>query len=294
MGAAWAIAMSRTELFIFNSTTREFVPWDGTVTGGTGGGTTGGATETTLAQVRDRLPGTLGAKTAANSFPVTLSTDGAFATNFGAQADAVATTDTGSFSLIGLVKRLLSKFQVGPQPIANSVSVAIASDQSLHVIGSTVCISDIFTRPADTTAYAVDDVVSNSATATTPLTFTNAARTVNGTGYIVSARMSKSTATVANASFRLWLYRDLPTTPPVDNSPFALLFANRAVRMGFIDFTLSTAGAGSNSASDFKVGLNIPFFAINGRNLYGVLVARGAYTPANGEQFFVEIGLEQN
>ncbi len=54
-----------------------------------------------------QLPATIGQKDAAHSMSVVLSSDGPFSTNFGLQADAVATTDTGSFSLIALFKRLL-------------------------------------------------------------------------------------------------------------------------------------------------------------------------------------------
>jgi len=49
-----------------------------------------------------------GLNTAANSISVALSSDGPFATNFGASADTEATSDTGSFSLLGFVKRLLN------------------------------------------------------------------------------------------------------------------------------------------------------------------------------------------
>lgn len=56
-----------------------------------------------------QLPSSLGAKTAANSLPVTLSTDGAFSTNFGAKADSVASDDTGAYSLISLTKRVASR-----------------------------------------------------------------------------------------------------------------------------------------------------------------------------------------
>lgn len=51
---------------------------------------------------------TLGAKTAAQSMPVTLATDGVFSANFGATNDASATTDTGNFSLLAFVKRLVT------------------------------------------------------------------------------------------------------------------------------------------------------------------------------------------
>lgn len=56
------------------------------------------------------LPGTLGQKTAAGSTSVVLSSDGPFSTNFGLQADAAATTDTGSFSLVAFIKRGLQNW----------------------------------------------------------------------------------------------------------------------------------------------------------------------------------------
>lgn len=48
----------------------------------------------------------------------------------GARADAAATTDTGTFSLIALVKRLVSKFpaSLGPKTGSTSFSVVPASD----------------------------------------------------------------------------------------------------------------------------------------------------------------------
>lgn len=51
--------------------------------------------------------------------------------DIGAKADAVATTDTGTFSLIALIKRLFSKLpaSLGQTTMANSLSVTIASNQ---------------------------------------------------------------------------------------------------------------------------------------------------------------------
>jgi hypothetical protein len=51
--------------------------------------------------------------------------------NFGAISDAAAANDTGNFSLLSFVKRLLSATLVkGQATMANSLSVAIASNQS--------------------------------------------------------------------------------------------------------------------------------------------------------------------
>jgi hypothetical protein len=55
--------------------------------------------------------------------------DGADVTQ-GAKADSSASSDTGTFSIISLIKRLLTKLQLAQQTMSNSLSVAIASDQT--------------------------------------------------------------------------------------------------------------------------------------------------------------------
>ena len=105
----------------------------GSITLPTGAATSSlqGTGNTSLSSIDGKLPGTLGAKTAAASLAVTLSTDGAFGTNFGLVTDTVATTDTGSFNLISLIKRLLSiTLTKGQQLMTASIPVTIASNQS--------------------------------------------------------------------------------------------------------------------------------------------------------------------
>ncbi|MBW4478598.1 MAG: discoidin domain-containing protein [Tolypothrix brevis GSE-NOS-MK-07-07A] len=81
---------------------------------------------------------TLGAKTAAQSIPVTLSSDGAFSTNFGSTTDTAATTDTGTFSFLAFVKRLLSvKLDIALSAISNKLPSALVSDR-LKIDGSGV------------------------------------------------------------------------------------------------------------------------------------------------------------
>jgi len=98
--------------------------------GYTDGIETNQATEITrLTEVRDRLPATVGVKTSALSLPVTLSSDGAFATNFGATSDGAATSDTGNFSFLGFVKRILSaKLRQGSNSSVDSLSVSLSND----------------------------------------------------------------------------------------------------------------------------------------------------------------------
>src|SRR5258708_733452 len=83
--------------------------------------------------------------------------DGALAT-IGAQADASATTDSGTFSYMSLFKRLLAKFPViGTQTSANSSSVVIASDQA------NVPVKGGFTEQASLTAGSLNaDLVAST------------------------------------------------------------------------------------------------------------------------------------
>lgn len=153
-------------------------------------------------------------------------------------------------------------------------------------------VTATFTRPSDTTAYAAQDAVSNSTSAPTILTFANAARFTGGSGLILSARHVKNSTTTANATFRLYLYRATASAVN-DNAQFPLLWANRSNRIGHIDFTHTTQGTGSDSTSALTTFVNLPFVA-DGTSLFGQLQVTAAYTPASGEQHYLELAIAQN
>jgi hypothetical protein len=106
---------------------------------------------------------------------------------------------------------------------------------------------------------------------------------------ILSARHTKNNTTAAN--YRLWLWRDT-VAAVADNAQFALLWANRANRIGFIDFAHTTGGTGSDSSSSLATFVNLPFTTA-GTALFGQLTTSG-YTPASGEQHFIELAIAQN
>lgn len=84
-----------------------------------------------------KLP-TLGAKNGAGSISVISATDDPVAANLGIRGDVSATSDTGSFTLISLFKRLLGKIPaVGTKTTANSLPVTLASDEALTVVHGT-------------------------------------------------------------------------------------------------------------------------------------------------------------
>jgi hypothetical protein len=102
-----------------------------------------------------RLP-FLGQNTAANSTPVTLSTDGIFATFAGLASDAASITG----SIHAKLRAIATSLAQGQAVMASSISVAIASNQSafpvtipdgLTISGSISSLGNVFSQ--DTTGY---------------------------------------------------------------------------------------------------------------------------------------------
>ena len=153
------------------------------------------------------------------------------------------------------------------------------------------------TRPADTNAYAVNDVISSSTTAPAAqiLDLANAGVEAGGSGYLVKLR-----ALTNNKNFtgrlRLHLYRSA-ITPPNDNSPFALLWANRSNRIGSIDITgFNTAdNATSDAANALIADLRFPFkLAPTETRLWCIIQNLDAPTPASAQQFFISVLVDRN
>lgn len=149
-----------------------------------------------------------------------------------------------------------------------------------------------FTRPADTTAYGSGDLVANSTTAgsVTPLSFT-LNNNVGGPICIRRARITKSDTDVANATFRIHLFTASPTVSNGDNG--ALVPNQQAAYLGYIELTTSqafaaAAGGWATAAANAELFGNVGASA----TLYGLLEARGAYTPATEEVFTVLIEIQ--
>jgi len=164
-------------------------------------------------------------------------------------------------------------------------------------MGKTINISEVsyeFTRPSDTTQYTAGDVVSNSTSSTTIITFQgNILKEAFTTGkslQVKNAQLTKSTTATTNAAFRLYLYSS-GVTAAADNAAFNLQYANKHVRVGYIDFTCTTGGSGTSDCAESittDVNLNIKLLQ---DNLYGILVAQLGYTPGNAEKFYVKLNL---
>jgi len=174
---------------------------------------------------------------------------------------------------------------------AGGLQVALAEDQVIAAGGVTVLAGASFERPADTTAYAAHDAVSDSVADPQPLVLPNVARMAGGGGIILSARLTLGAASAAGIAFRVWLLTQAGT-PAADNAPYPLALADEAARIGCIDFLPETEGSGSDCATAVVTGLNLPYRAAPGsRDLYAAVVVKAAYTPVSAMAVSLCVGI---
>lgn len=170
-----------------------------------------------------------------------------------------------------------------------------------QVGGTTVAVGVEITRPADTTAYAANDSVNTSTSAPTLITFANASRVASGTGYITKARLTTDQSACV-AQMRLWLYNANTAFLNNDNAAFLIKYADKATRIGYIDFPALSTEAGSDCAFSFVPDSDpatpnftaLAFTADSGRSIYGAFETKTAFTPASGQKFYVELTFETN
>ena len=172
-------------------------------------------------------------------------------------------------------------------------STLTASGYEVSIPEPTAMVSTSFARPAGTTAYTAKDAVADSASAPTVLTFTKMANKPGGTGYITKARLM-SDQSGNTARFRLHLFHTAPT-PINDNAAHTLLYANRANRVGHVDFdAMQTEGSGSTAANASNTAVRLPFACAAGsRDLFGLLETLDAFTPASAQAFHLELTAER-
>lgn len=145
-----------------------------------------------------------------------------------------------------------------------------------------------FTRPADSTTYADNDLISNSTTSgsVAPLSWSIPS---NAPSEIAVIRLSLDHPSRANATFRLHLLHTIPTFASTgDNTIVSSSVATgQAYLIAAYEGTLTTLTADGASGLLVPVdGIVRPFRKNPTANvtttLYGFLEAKAAYAPKNG------------
>lgn len=156
-----------------------------------------------------------------------------------------------------------------------------------------ITLQQEITRPADTTPYAAGDAI--GAAADVKVTF-NIQGAGIPSGLIVAARLIRNNVNNASVRFRAGVHDAVPATLPAgDNAPAPLLYANRASRRGWVDFTnpISGVAAGSDCLEYAGVLSNPQGIPVNPAD--GVvtltLSTLDAFTDASAAKYALEIDL---
>ena len=159
----------------------------------------------------------------------------------------------------------------------------VTSGDPVLGVGYFVTVSTDVTRPADTTAYAVGDALSDSTSAPTSggFTFTSAARTSGGSGIITDAIITTAADAATLLQGEIWLFNQAVTNIN-DNAAFAVSDAEIKTCVGKIPFTLEDAG---NNGFYHAQNLNIGFTCSGTANLRFLVKVKNAYTPISAEVF---------
>lgn len=174
------------------------------------------------------------------------------------------------------------------------MSVAIEPGKQPVYVGKTLTTSTVYIRPADSTQYTAGDVVADSTSDPHALEFIGAVRVPGGGGIIQSAILIDSTAEATKPDLELYLFNHRPAMQ-ADNAAWAPTDREMEDCLGVISFPLSyfkTAGAnGIIQPTNPSLGFACD---ANATSLYGVLVARNAYTPVSGEKFVIRLFVLQD
>lgn len=179
-------------------------------------------------------------------------------------------------------------------------AVTPANPMPAYSPGGLLAVTGGFARPADTSTYAVGDLVANSTTAgsVAAVELTGAVRGAGEAIRIERVRLRKSGPVLTQASFRIHLFRKPPVVSVGDNSAFnvagVLALSDIEGHVGSADVTLDlAAAAGAKGVGLPSAGTGITCDPSGGTghetSLWALIEARAAYAPVTGETFHVTV-----
>jgi len=152
-----------------------------------------------------------------------------------------------------------------------------------------VTVTTTVTRPADTTAYAANDIWSDSTSAPTAggFTFSSAARASGGSGLITDIGVINSAASALTGE--LWIF-DSAVTAVNDNAAFALSDSDALLLVGIVPFLTE---AQPSNAIAWLPNVNLGFTASGSANLRFLIKVKSAYTPISAETLTARLKILQ-
>ncbi len=181
---------------------------------------------------------------------------------------------------------------------ASTIGMLGAGENLIGTVGGkTTVVSASFAIIAASAAYTAGDTMSASPAAI--ITLSNCARVAGGTGWIMGGMLIDGANNTTKLDSELYILSASPAAA-TDNAPLAWTTAeatNVLAVMPFANWYVTNSGAGSagNCAAVYNMGAPRAFQCATGtQTLYAQLVARNAYSSANGEAFYLKIFLSQD
>lgn len=181
--------------------------------------------------------------------------------------------------------------------VVNSLNVTVANTVNVGnpvlSVGAFQTSIATFTRPSDTNGYVANDVISDSTSAPTVLTFPSVVRTPGGSAYVTFVQLMTQITTFVAAT-KLHLFSVSPTAIN-DNAPYATLWSNRASRIGVIDLAAATSVGSSSDSSVSQNDFVRLFFstAVGTTSIFGLL-STAPFTPTSAQPFYLVLRTDAN
>lgn len=185
-----------------------------------------------------------------------------------------------------------------PLPVnIGSGNLTVDANSTLTLVGTGTAVSASFTRPNDTTAYAVGDVVANSTTTPGLIEFANLTRVNGGTAYITRARIATDQKSNPSA-YRIHLYNDNAITLTGDNGPRVELYADESKKItSFVLGPLTTPANTTNSTISAADDNSLRIFVRSGastRSIWAQIETLTANTPVALQNFTITLAADLN
>jgi hypothetical protein len=150
-----------------------------------------------------------------------------------------------------------------------------------------------FTRPSDTTTYGAGDVICNSTSAPTIMTFTGVGAANGGAFILQNAKVIDSAAQSLKPDIDLFLFKSSVTIDN-DNSGFTPTDVEMEDLICVVSFYGAAFVVGSgNGQIKGQIEPAVYKCGAGTTSIYGVAVARNAYIPISDEEFDFVLGVLQ-
>lgn len=175
------------------------------------------------------------------------------------------------------------------------VAMADVNGDPISSFGGLTQVTANFTRPADATAYAIGDVVCNSTSSPTVLTFSGMA-TANGRGGILrTVVLYLGSNPTMRPVYDLFIYRVAPAIDN-DNATFTPTDSEARECIGVVPLSVGVPGdtTGTSTNSIYTAQVELAYVCdASSTSLYGVLVARNAVTPTSADTYYFALVTER-